>query len=134
MAENLRSHTTSPRDVGRGHVSSVDDICSTRVQTIIRLRKEGKSLRQIGDVLGVKRQRVGQLIDKIELRHDAELGRRPEIAVVTKADLPSGRAVQQRLAETIGREVLLISAVTGQGLDTLVGRIAHTLQGEPPNW
>ena len=61
--------------------------------------------------------------------HDAELGRRPEIVVVTKADLPGGRDVQQRLAEAIGREVLLISAVTGQGLNELVGRIAQTPSG-----
>ncbi len=60
--------------------------------------------------------------------HDVALGGRPEIAVVTKADLPGSRAVQQRLAETIGREVLLISAVTGQGLNELVGRIAQMLQ------
>ena len=67
-------------------------------------------------------------------QHDAELGRRPEIVAVTKADLPGSRDVQQRLAEAIGRDVLLISAVTGQGLNDLVGRIAQTLQGEPPTW
>ena len=61
--------------------------------------------------------------------YDAELGQRPEIVVVTKADLPGGRDVQQRLAETIGREVLLISAVTGQGLNDLVGRIARHAPG-----
>jgi len=67
-------------------------------------------------------------------KHSAELGRRPEIAVVTKADLPAGRDVQQRLAEAVGGEVLLISAVTGQGLNDLVGRIAKTLQGDSPPW
>jgi GTP-binding protein len=66
--------------------------------------------------------------------YDVALGQRPEIAVVTKADLPGSPAVQQRLAEAIGREVLLISAVTGQGLNDLVGRIALTLGGEPPAW
>ncbi len=63
--------------------------------------------------------------------HDAELGRRPEIVVVTKADLPAGPAVQQQLADTLGREVLLISAVTGRGLNELVGRIAGLLKEEP---
>ena len=67
-------------------------------------------------------------------KYNAELGRRPEIVVVTKADLPAGREVQQRLSEAIGGDVLLISAVTGQGLNELVGRIARTLQGEPPAW
>jgi GTPase len=66
--------------------------------------------------------------------HDMKLGQRPEIVVVTKADLPGSTEVRQKLAETTGREVLLISAVTGQGLNELVGRIAQTLQGEPPAW
>jgi GTPase len=63
--------------------------------------------------------------------YNAELARRPEIVAVTKADLPSGCDVQKRLAEAIGGDVLLISAVTGQGLNDLVGRIARALQGEP---
>jgi GTP-binding protein len=63
--------------------------------------------------------------------YDAELVRRPEIVVVTKADLPSARDVQERLSQALGGKVLLISAVTGQGLNDLVGRIARTLQGEP---
>ena len=67
-------------------------------------------------------------------QYNAELGQRPEIVVVTKADLPSASDVQQRLAEATGREVLLISAVTGQGLNALVGHIAQLLQGEPPPW
>ena len=60
--------------------------------------------------------------------HDYELGRRPEILVVSKADLPSGPQVRQRLAELTGGDVLLISAVTGQGLNDLVGRIAASLR------
>jgi GTP-binding protein len=67
-------------------------------------------------------------------QYNAELGQRPEVVVVTKADLPASRDVQQRLAETTGGEVLLISAVTGLGLNELVGRIAKMLQGEPAPW
>ncbi len=63
--------------------------------------------------------------------YNAELARRPEIVAVTKADLPSAREVHGRLGQAIGGGVLLISAVTGQGLNDLVGRIARTLQGEP---
>ncbi len=70
------------------------------------------------------------ILAELEL-YDVKLGQRPEIVVVTKADLPAGRAVQQRLAESLGNDVLLISAVTGQGLNDLVGRIALTLQGGP---
>jgi GTPase len=72
---------------------------------------------------------------RLELEmYNAELAHRPEIVVVTKADLPVAAEVRQRMAELVGREVLLISAVTGQGLNELVGRIALTLQGEPPAW
>ena len=66
--------------------------------------------------------------------HDPELGRRPEIVAVTKADLPDAIQAREDLAEAIGREVLLISAVTGQGLNELVGKIAHTLEGDPSPW
>jgi GTP-binding protein len=71
--------------------------------------------------------------EELEL-YDVALGQRPEVAVVSKADLPGSGAVRQRLSEAIGRDVLLISAVTGQGLNDLVGRIAETLKGEPQAW
>lgn len=60
-------------------------------------------------------------------RYDPQLGRRAEIVAVTKADLPEGGDVQKRLAGALGRDVLLISAVTGQGLDRLLGAIARAL-------
>ncbi|NLF07554.1 MAG: GTPase ObgE [Pirellulaceae bacterium] len=66
--------------------------------------------------------------------HDPELGRRPEIVVVTKADLPEAKTVRDQLAESTGAEVLLISAVTGQGLNDLVGRIAQTLKKDDSHW
>jgi GTP-binding protein len=61
-----------------------------------------------------------------------DLGERPEIIAVSKAELPSAAEVQQKLAAETGREVLLFSSVTGQGLDRVLQR-AHTLlqeQGE----
>jgi GTP-binding protein len=64
-------------------------------------------------------------------QYDAKLGERPEVLVVTKADLPIAKDLQQQLSELTGREVMLISAVTGQGLNELVGRIAKLLQPEP---
>jgi GTPase len=67
-------------------------------------------------------------------KYDADLGRRAEIVAVTKADLPNADEVRQKLAGELGREVLLISAVTGQGLNELVGAIAKQLQGETPAW
>ncbi len=57
-----------------------------------------------------------------------ELGQRPEITVVTKSELPGAQEVRDKLAEVTGREVLLISAVTGAGLNHLTGAIQKALQ------
>ena len=59
--------------------------------------------------------------------HSAELGKRPEIVVVTKCELPGADEVRSSLAAAIGKEVLAISAVTGQGLDQLLWQIARLL-------
>jgi GTP-binding protein len=61
------------------------------------------------------------------VRYDAQLGARPEILAVTKADLPSAEDVRRRLVEEVGRPVLLISGVTGQGLNDLARRVVETL-------
>jgi GTP-binding protein len=60
--------------------------------------------------------------------YDPALGERPEIVAVTKAELPGAAEVQRRLAENLGREVLMISSVTGQGLNTLIHAIARELE------
>ena len=67
-------------------------------------------------------------------QYSAELAARREITVVTKADLPRAEEVRGRLAELLGREVLLISAVTGQGLNQLVGAVAQALQPPAERW
>jgi GTP-binding protein len=59
--------------------------------------------------------------------YDPELVQRPEVVVVSKADLPEGAELQQRLSAELGREVLLISAVTGQGLNRLVNEVCSLL-------
>jgi GTP-binding protein len=68
------------------------------------------------------------------LRYGHELSERPEIVAVTKADLPSAADVSRKLAEAIGHEVLLISAVTGEGLNTLVQTMARTLGTQEEVW
>ena len=60
-------------------------------------------------------------------RHSKSLGERPEIVVVTKGELPGADAVRDSLQAELQRDVLLISAVTGQGLDRLTRRILATL-------
>ncbi len=65
-------------------------------------------------------------------RYKRELVERPEIVVVTKCELPGAEEVRQQLQELIGREVFLISAVTGADLNRLVGRIMQTLEETRP--
>jgi GTPase len=67
-------------------------------------------------------------------QYSAELAQRQEIVVVTKADLPSGEEVRRQLADTLGATVLLISAVTGQGLNQLVAAIVALLHKPPEPW
>jgi GTP-binding protein len=62
------------------------------------------------------------------VQYDAKLGERPEIVTVSKAELPGASEVRDALAARTGKDVLLISAVTGQGLNQLVQRIADVLQ------
>jgi GTP-binding protein len=55
------------------------------------------------------------------------LAEKPEVVCVSKAELTGADEVRDRLAAELGREVLLISSVTGQGLSQLVGRVAQLL-------
>jgi GTP-binding protein len=48
------------------------------------------------------------------------LADRPEIAAVSKGELPGADAIRARLAAATGRDVLLFSSVTGAGLDRLL--------------
>ena len=61
------------------------------------------------------------------VRYDASLGERREIVVMSKAELPGADAVRAAFAAAIGREVLGVSAVTGQGLDTLLRAVVVEL-------
>jgi GTPase len=57
-----------------------------------------------------------------------ELANRPELLAITKAELPDAKGVHEMMCENLGRtDVLLISAVTGQGLNELVTKIANLL-------
>jgi GTPase len=66
-------------------------------------------------------------------QYSAELAARQEIVAVTKADLPACEVACQRLAAELGRPVLRISAVTGEGLNALVAAVAQALQ-KPATW
>ena len=59
--------------------------------------------------------------------YDASLGERREIVVMSKAELPGADEVRAAFAVAIGREVLGVSAVTGQGLDMLLRAVVVEL-------
>jgi GTP-binding protein len=66
---------------------------------------------------------------RYELEHyNDRLKHRPEIVVVTKSELPNAAAVAETLQQSIEKEVLLISAVTGDGLPKLMNRITQVLE------
>lgn len=52
---------------------------------------------------------------------------KPEVVCVSKAELTGAEEVQKRLAADLGRDVMLVSAVTGQGLSKLVGLVAEQI-------
>src|SRR5207248_3715656 len=54
----------------------------------------------------------------------APLAAKPEIVAVSKAELTGSNEVRERLERELGKPVLAVSAVTGQGLSQLVGQIA----------
>ncbi len=64
-----------------------------------------------------------------ELRlYDPDLAVRPELVVITKCELPDAPAAAELLSESLGHEVLQISAATGQGLPEFVRRVAAMLK------
>ena len=63
-----------------------------------------------------------------ELREYAvPLDGKPEVICVSKAELTGASDVRDALAADLKCDVLLISAVTGEGLQTVVGRVAQML-------
>ena len=62
--------------------------------------------------------------------YNAELAKKPEFVVVSKSELTGSGDVRARLAMESDREVLAISAVTGQGLSQLVRAVAERLEEE----
>ena len=63
-------------------------------------------------------------------QYDALLAQRPEIVVVSKAELPGAVELSEHLKDACGCDVMLISAVTGQGLNQLVRTIDNLLKAQ----
>src|SRR5262249_17496612 len=60
-------------------------------------------------------------------QYAAELGARPEILVLSKCELPAAEEMRRQLSTATGKDVLPISAATGQGLDQLIWQITRLL-------
>jgi GTP-binding protein len=61
------------------------------------------------------------------VQYNETLGDRPELVAVTKAELPDAELICRQLADDLQRDVLLVSAVTGQGLNQLTASIVRAL-------
>lgn len=61
-------------------------------------------------------------------QYDESLGERDEMIVVTKCELDGAEAVAEALRDETAREVRLISAMTGEGLDELKREIMNRVQ------
>jgi GTPase len=64
--------------------------------------------------------------------HGQDLMSKPEVVAVSKCELTGSAEVRRRLELELGREVLAVSAVTGQGLAQLVGAIVDNLRQVQP--
>lgn len=60
-----------------------------------------------------------------------DLAAKPEVVAVSKCELTGSAEVRAELEQALGREVLAISAVTGQGLAELMGRVVECLDELP---
>ncbi len=61
-------------------------------------------------------------------QYNPKFADRPELIVVTKAELPGAAELRDSLSAETGENVFLISAVTGQGLSDLTNAIARQLE------
>lgn len=68
-----------------------------------------------------------QTIRQELVKYNPALAERPEIVAVTKSELPTAVEIHEQLSQTMEEDVLLISAVTGDGLNQLTGRILQYL-------
>ena len=60
-----------------------------------------------------------------------DLAQKPEVVAVSKCELTGSALVRAELEQALGREVLAMSAVTGQGLAELMQRVVDCLDAMP---
>jgi GTPase len=64
--------------------------------------------------------------------HSKALAEKPEIVAVSKSELTGSEQIRERVARSLGRQVLAISAVTGEGLAQLVREVDKLLHPISP--
>jgi GTP-binding protein len=64
-------------------------------------------------------------------QYSPTLAERPELLVVTKMDVTGADLARRRIERDLDREVLGISAVTGQGIPQLIHRVVELLRERP---
>jgi GTP-binding protein len=69
---------------------------------------------------------------ELELYRPA-LAAKPEVAAVSKSELTGAADVRERMERELGRKVLAVSAVTGEGLARLVQAVVGLLAEFPPS-
>ena len=96
-------------------------------------------LLHVVDISAADGREPSEDIDKIDAElknYSPELSERPQIIVANKIDSADygSESVKSFFdkAKALGREVIEVSAVTGEGLDTLVQRVAADLKELPP--
>ena len=62
------------------------------------------------------------------IQYNEQLGQRPEVIVISKAELPGATEARDEFAAALGRDAFLISSVTGQGLNQLTRAISELLR------
>jgi len=60
-------------------------------------------------------------------QYSPSLAERPELVVVTKMDVTGAEDARARISRELGRDVVAISAVTGQGIPQLIHRLLDLL-------
>ncbi len=85
------------------------------------------------DVVGALRT-----VEREMRAYDPRLAERPTVVAVNKIDLKEVRdrraEIERELAEAGYRDVLFVSAATGEGVRELIDRIYEKLDREPPGW
>ncbi|HUU60906.1 MAG TPA: GTPase ObgE, partial [Acidimicrobiia bacterium] len=69
----------------------------------------------------------GVLLAELE-RHDPALAARPRVVAVNKADLPGAAEAAASLAVVLGRPVLAVSGITGEGVEALMHAVADVVE------